>query len=392
MIDSNPDSDRAQLKHSTELGNIKLYLEFTGDGSVYFRIWITSLLRMVVTLGLYYPWAKVRSLRYFYGHTLVDGDPLDFHGDPKKMANGYLLVGLMAGLFFLAAGLSVASRFVALLVIVALWPVLLQLFLQFRLANTSWRGLHFRFKGSLRGAYRAAVPLLIPGVLLFELLLTAPNTAHPPSWVARAALAVVLCTLAALPYLLWNLKRYQNNHYALGYLQTHLRATPASFYRLFFRIIGFTVLTIVVPTALIGYAIYGAQLTTIGAQYSSHAATTVASTLAVIVVVFIAVRPYAIARLQNMVWTQTGNRSMRFISVLRFRALLWLTAKNSLLIVLTLGLYWPFAAVAMARMRVGAIRIKTRIDPNTLVGSVRASEGDGANPTVDNFLGVNIGL
>ena len=83
---------------------------------------------------------------------------------------------------------------------------------------------------------------------------------------------------------------------------------------------------------------------------------------------------------------------MRFVSKLRFRGLLWLTLQNWLLIVLTLGLYWPFAAVAMARMRVQAICLKTRIDPNTLVGTVRAAEGDAAGDAAGDFFGFDIGL
>ena len=74
MHDSIPDTDKAQLKQSTELGNIKLRLEFTGSGSEYFRIWIVNLLLTLVTLGLYYPWAKVRRLRYFYAVPQRPGD------------------------------------------------------------------------------------------------------------------------------------------------------------------------------------------------------------------------------------------------------------------------------------------------------------------------------
>ena len=36
------------------------------------------------------------------------------------------------------------------------------------------------------------------------------------------------------------------------------------------------------------------------------------------------VKPYVTARLQNLVWTRTGNASLRFVSDLRFKSLLWL--------------------------------------------------------------------
>ncbi|MES2699984.1 MAG: DUF898 family protein, partial [Pseudomonadota bacterium] len=72
-----------------------LDIRFTGSGSEYFRIWIVNLLLIVVTLGIYLPWAKVRRLKYFHGNTLVGDEPLGFHGNPRKMLRGYLLVGLM---------------------------------------------------------------------------------------------------------------------------------------------------------------------------------------------------------------------------------------------------------------------------------------------------------
>ena len=57
-----------------------VHIRFTGSGSEYFGIWIVNLLLMLVTLGLYYPWAKVRRLRYFYGSTSLDGSSFEYHG------------------------------------------------------------------------------------------------------------------------------------------------------------------------------------------------------------------------------------------------------------------------------------------------------------------------
>src|SRR5437763_13698019 len=84
----------------------RLDIRFTGSGSEYFRIWIVNLLLTIVTLTLYYPWAKVRRLRYFYGNTLVDGQPLGFHAEPAKMLRGYLLVGAMVLLYGVGSRLS----------------------------------------------------------------------------------------------------------------------------------------------------------------------------------------------------------------------------------------------------------------------------------------------
>ncbi len=86
-----------------------LPIEFGASGSEYFRIWIVNLLLTLVTVGLYYPWARVRKLRYFYGNTRVAGHAFDFHGNPWRMLRGYLLVGALLVLYSLAGRISPAA-------------------------------------------------------------------------------------------------------------------------------------------------------------------------------------------------------------------------------------------------------------------------------------------
>jgi uncharacterized membrane protein YjgN (DUF898 family) len=78
----------------------------------------------------------------------------------------------------------------------------------------------------------------------------------------------------------------------------------------------------------------------------------------------------------------------RFESALRFAPLCGLTLKNGLLIVLTLGLYWPFAAVALARMKLEAVSVVLQEDLEALADRARGSAGDAAGDQ----LGFDIGL
>ena len=64
---------------------------FTGSGGEYFRIWIVNLLLSVITLGIYSAWAKVRRLRYFYGHTSVAGGTFGYHASPIAILKGRLI-------------------------------------------------------------------------------------------------------------------------------------------------------------------------------------------------------------------------------------------------------------------------------------------------------------
>lgn len=371
----------------------KLSIEFTGSGSEYFRIWIVNLLLLMVTAGIYYPWAKVRRLRYFYGNTVVGGEPLGFHADPTKLLKGYLLVGLLFMLYSAAGKFSAIAGFIAFLIVAALWPALLKSSMQFRMANTSWRGLRFGFKGSLEGAYRAVLPLFVPGVVILAAATQVADPEKPPVWYLQVLGVILLVSLVVAPWLLWNLKQYQHNSYALASLQTTFKATLGSFYKLFFKILGLALLPLLVSGGIAAAVIYAVK--TGGAQGRPSVGLFMLAALvplAVMMVLLVLVKPYATARFQDLVWTRTGNVSLRFISRLSFRSLLWVTLKNWFLIVITLGLYWPFAAVALARIRLEAVTVKTRVSPDTLIAMAGAVEGDAAGEAGGDLFGLDIGF
>ena len=89
---------------------------------------------------------------------------------------------------------------------------------------------------------------------------------------------------------------------------------------------------------------------------------------------------------------RTASTNIGFASSLRFWPLFGLTIKNWLLVVITLGLYWPFAAVATARMRLEAVRLQFDVDPQTLADQGRAGEGEAAGDAAGDLFGLDIGL
>lgn len=371
-----------------------LAIKFTGSGSEYFRIWIVNMLLMMVTFGIYYPWAKVRRLRYFHGNTVIDGQPLGFHADPKKMLKGYFLVGVMFSLYSAAGKFSAVAGLVAFLIVMAIWPALLKSSMQFRLANTSWRGMRFRFKGTVGGAYQAVVPLFVPSVVILAALAAVADPDKPPRWYLYTIAAVFALTVAVLPWLLWNLKKYQHNHYALASLQTTFKASLASFYGVFFKTLGIMLLPLVLAVLMVWGLIFVGKYGGLSDMVKSGLIVFVVTfgSIALFAGIFVLAKPYITSRLQNLLWTRTGNTELRFLSDLRFKSLLWLTIKNWLLVVLTLGFYWPFAAVAIARLRLEAVTVKMRQNPELLISQIKASEGEAAGDAAGDLFGLDIGF
>lgn len=371
----------------------RLPIRFVGSGSEYFRIWVVNLLLTLVTLGLYYPYAKVRRLRYFHGATEVGGHPLSFHANPHKMLRGYLLVAVMMGGYGLASRVSPTAGLVAFVIVALLWPALWHSSLQFRLANTAWRGLRFRFTGSRGGAYSALAPGFIFAAVMVGLSASLGENDNGKAEFTPALVAVMLTPLAmmlALPWLLCRLRRYQHAHYALAGEQTAFTATVGDFYLLGLRLVGLGLLGVVVAVV--------ASMLTLGAAAMLTSADvnrfvlTALSFLVIMAAFQLVMRPYATSRLQNLVWNGTRSAHFSFESRLKAWPLLKLTAKNWALMLVTLGLYFPFATVAMARLRLEAVQVHASTDPDTLLSDGRLQDQSAAGDAAGDMLGLDLGL
>ena len=83
---------------------------------------------------------------------------------------------------------------------------------------------------------------------------------------------------------------------------------------------------------------------------------------------------------------------MTFQSQLRFRSLFRVTLVNWLLIVTTLGLYWPFAKVRTARVKLEAMAVD--VDGDVEQWLVKAQQRDKGvlGDAAGDFFGMDMGL
>lgn len=366
----------------------RMDVRFTGSGSEYFRIWIVNVLLLLVTLGLYWPWAKARRLRYFYANTVVGEHPLVFHGQGSSMFKGFLLVLALFGAYTLATNTSLTATVIAVSAIGVLWPALFQRSMRFRLGNTSWRGLRMRFTGTVRDAYLALAPMVVVGVFGVVSPLLQKQLAYNKQWILWLAVASGLVSMVVLPIAFWRLKGYQHRNFGWGPLQTELRLPLRSLYMLGAKAVGFFVL-MVGAMMVMGWSMGVVKSETMRGPV-------MAVMFFAIVALFVILLPTAWAfttsRWQNLLWSATENDVVRFSSQLRAVALLKVTLLNGLFLVLTLGLYWPFAVVAKTRLRVQALSLEFTADPDTLVALAAVDGGGAVGDAAADFLGVDVGL
>ena len=67
------------------------------------------------------------------------------------------------------------------------------------------------------------------------------------------------------------------------------------------------------------------------------------------------------ARGHKLVWNRTGNRHVRVRCRLRVPAIVRMQRRHGLLLLLTLGLYWPWAQIQARRVRLNATVLQTRV-------------------------------
>jgi uncharacterized membrane protein YjgN (DUF898 family) len=177
-------------------------LRFTGSGSEYFRIWVVHALLMVLTLGVYSAWAKVRKMRYFAQHTHLMGDAFDYHAKPLRILLGRALGLLLLVAYGIGFEWSVQAGLVAYGLVLLAGPALFASAQRFRLRNTSWRGLHFDFDAPLQEVYRVCFPLLLVWLGIAAL--------EPLGFTGRWVIIAQLSTLLLLPMMHARLKRLQH--------------------------------------------------------------------------------------------------------------------------------------------------------------------------------------
>ena len=327
-------------------------LVFDGTGSEYFRIWVVNLLLTLLTLGAYSAWAKVRKARWFAQHTSLLGDRFDYHGEPSRILLGRVLaLGLLA-LWTWSFDIATWFGFAVLGLMLVVGPVLFAGAQRFKLANTSWRGLRFGFRAPRREVYAVCVPLLLVWTLG-----TALGAAEAPAnWVLGATGLLALM----LPWAHARLKRLQHAHASFGGQPFAFEPAGTPFYGLYAKGLALAIVGGVVMALMAGLAMaIGRDL---GVSPSAGDERMLLNVLllygGMILVMWIVVWPYFAARTQQIVWGHTRFAGrVGFAGQMRGWTLWKLVAGQTLLTLLTAGLYWPFAAVAIARYRLQSLEV-----------------------------------
>ncbi|HHS92296.1 MAG TPA: DUF898 domain-containing protein, partial [Campylobacterales bacterium] len=135
-------------------GDFKSF-EFKGSASEYFRIWIVNIALSILTLGIYSAWAKVRANRYLYANTYLNGSNFEYNADPVRILIGRVVVVSMYAMFVIFSQYLFLFEVAGVIALIAflVMPWLLRQAVCFKLRNTSYRNIPFRYEGKVSDFY-----------------------------------------------------------------------------------------------------------------------------------------------------------------------------------------------------------------------------------------------
>ena len=343
----------------------------------------------MLTLGLYSAWAKVRKAKYYRNNTRLDGHVFDYHGNPVAILRGRLLALVLLAAYTWAFGFSNAAGLLTVGALCAVGPWLFMRAQQFSLANTSFRGLRFGFRARADEAYWALLPILAlwfsPAVAT-ALMSDERWLIGPPTFV----LPLIGAPMFALPWMHHRLKAFQRRHATYGDRQFIFTPAALRFYGVYVKGLGL----VLVGGLLIGGAIalFAAFPRGSGQTLGSSSIETAIYGAIAGLLLYVVVWPYYAARLQQVVWTRTRLGDIRFRTEIQALPLFRLVLKNVGLTILTCGLYWPWATVALARYRVECMRVESDVPLSALAAGLHAHPVSAAGEGAADVFGLDIGL
>lgn len=303
-----------------------LPLEFTGKGSEFFRIWIVNIALSVVTLGIYSAWATVRTRRYFYGKTTLDGTPFQFTARAIPILIGRLIALAVFGTYsYLGAFKPAWAIGFLIFVILPLTPWIIVKSQRFRARYSSWRNIRFGFDGTYGDALVAYV--LLPIGALFTLFIIQPLV-----WKQSA--------------------HFQYSNLFFGTQRFKFDGDRPGFWSTFW----FAVLLFFGLVLLLGLLGYGLIESSAALPDITEGVFT-ALFLVLVYAPLIGVVLFVQGRLFNAVLNGVSFGQGHFAARMSVPGWIWVQLSNLFLIIITFGLFYPWAKVRTMRFRVKSLGV-----------------------------------
>ncbi len=284
------------------------------------------------SLGIFSAWAKVRKKRYFYSHTVLDGTPFQYLGQPLPILKGRLIAAVLFITWYVATHYVTALLPFVIVIAFVLAPWVVVRAAAFNARYSAYRNMTFNFAGTYLSAAKvmygwAVVTLLTLGIAFSW-------------WVQR-------------------IKRYMIEQTNYGDIPGEFSATGGQFFK-----------TYGVAGLLFIGAMFGISL--LLGVILARAGDKLAYSIVFMVImysVYVMTYAYTQARITNLVWNKSQLGSLCFHSTIRVRGLLGLYLTNALAIIVSAGLLIPWATIRTLKYRADHLAVASQSDLSDFHGS-----------------------
>jgi uncharacterized membrane protein YjgN (DUF898 family) len=328
----------------------------------------------------------VRRTKYFWQNARLDGHVFDFHGNPVAILRGRIVALVLLVAYTWGFEFSLAAGLASIAVLLAAGPWLFVKAQQFKFANTSFRGLRFGFAAAPATGYRVVLPIL--ALWFSTTVLAAFVTRMSLGWgIALGAASVA--TILLVPGMHHRLKAFQHGCAAYGERHFTFRPALVEFYWVYVKGLALLVVGGIVGSL---FSAFVAPVITGKADPGGPDWLWFVSGAGVALAIYVITWPYLAARLQQVVWTHTRVDDVRFRTEIAAWPLFKLVLRNVALTLVTCGVYWPFAAVALARYRVECMRVDADVPLATIAAGTFARGNVAVGDAAADTFGLDLGL
>ena len=278
---------------------------FRGKGSGLFQIFLVNSVLTILSLGIYYFWARVNLLKYNYRNSEFQGYSFSYHGSGKERLLGFLrallivalFLGICWGILYLA-GKTIWFLYILQAIAATLAPLALIAIYRYHASRTSYRNVRFHFTGKIRSL---AFLLLEIGVLM------------------------ILTSGLYFPAIPYRIKKYVIDHLQYGNESFSLQGSTWKYWTM----------------EVLAYIL---MLFTFGVYFF-----------------------WWIAKKKNFYWNHTKIQDASFRSDLSGLSVLKAFTLFALLSILTLGLALPWAITYWRKVQLEALQVYGEIDFDSII-------------------------
>lgn len=347
---------------------------FTGTATEFFGIWIVNILLTILTLGFYTPWAKVRTNRYFYGHTHVAGFNFDYLASPITILKGYLIAVALFIIYIVVSTFAPGSEIIFFLLLMIALPFIVVRAMAFRLRNTAYRNLRFRFDRQYAQA----------------------------AWVYLGIGILIPLTLGLIfPYFSYRTNKFLIANAGYGRSRFSFESGAGAFYKIYLIALGILigvgiVVAIVMMPVMMQMQTAMEQAAQSGVEPDPAAMGAAMAGMPVLIyflvlLLYFGVFIYIRTAIANLVWNNvTLDGRHKFESSLKLGRMAWIIFSNMVVIALSLGLMIPWSRVRMVRYRMNTLCLIPEGDLDTFIAA-KAEEESALGEEMGDVFDMDIG-